>query len=98
MFPDSTPAAATEQAVTIHQPVPLAPVQPYAAPLPPLQPDTAATVTSVVLPDGRVVTGYTLTPTPAPLPEQTRPVVSAPRSTSRWAVSASPPCAAGWCC
>lgn len=76
MFPDSTPAAATEQAVTIHQPVPLAPVQPYAAPLPPLQPDTAATVTSVVLPDGRVVTGYTLTPTPAPLPEQTRPVVS----------------------
>ncbi|MFB7292063.1 hypothetical protein [Actinacidiphila glaucinigra] len=78
MFPESTPRAAVDQAVTIHQPVPLTPVQPYAAPLVPMQPDTAAAVSSVVLPDGRVVvTGYTLTPhSPAPMPEQARPVVS----------------------
>ncbi|MGW2347682.1 hypothetical protein [Actinacidiphila glaucinigra] len=74
MFPDSTRAADVEQAVTIHQPVPM---QAYAAPLVPIQPNTAAAVASVVLPDGRVVTGYTLTPhSPAPMPEPARPVVS----------------------
>ncbi|MFI2298273.1 hypothetical protein ACH5AL_05410 [Actinacidiphila glaucinigra] len=71
MFPETTPRAAVEQAVTIHQPVP---VQAYAAPLVPLQPDT--TVTSVVLPDGRVVTGYTLTPTPVPASSEARTAVS----------------------
>ncbi|MFJ4985530.1 hypothetical protein ACIP9H_17200 [Streptomyces sp. NPDC088732] len=74
MFPDSNPVAATEQAVTIHQPVPLAAVQPYAAPLVPLQPNT--TVASVVLPDGRVVTGYTLTPAPLPASSEAQPAVS----------------------
>lgn len=74
MFPDTTPAAPAEQAVTIHQPVPVVPVQPYAAPLIPVQPDTA--VASVVLPDGRVVTGYTLTPTPVPATTEARPAVS----------------------
>ncbi|WP_329187108.1 hypothetical protein [Actinacidiphila glaucinigra] len=75
MFPETTGHAPVEQAVTIHQPAPFVPVQPYAAPLVPIRPDT--TVTSVVLPDGRVVTGYTLTPhSPAPIPEQTRPAVS----------------------
>lgn len=73
MFPESTPRAAVEQAVTVHQPVP---VQAYAAPLVPIQPDTAPAVTSVVLPDGRVVTGYTLTPTPGPASSEARPVVS----------------------
>ncbi|MFF7675720.1 hypothetical protein [Actinacidiphila glaucinigra] len=71
MFPDSTPAAPVDQGVTIHQPVPM---QAYAAPLVPIQPDT--TVTSVVLPDGRVVTGYTLTPAPVPASTEARPVVS----------------------
>ncbi|WP_406266400.1 hypothetical protein OH779_20345 [Actinacidiphila glaucinigra] len=74
MFLDSTPAAASEQAVTIHQPVPM---QAYAAPLVPIQSDSAPAVTSVVLPDGRVVTGYTLTPHgPASQSEQARPAVS----------------------
>ncbi|MET9874459.1 hypothetical protein ABZZ36_07500 [Actinacidiphila glaucinigra] len=74
MFPETSGHAPVEQAVTIHQPVP---VQAYAAPLVPIQPDTAAAVTSVVLPDGRVVTGYTLTPhSPAQIPERSRPVVS----------------------
>ncbi|MFI2298388.1 hypothetical protein ACH5AL_06030 [Actinacidiphila glaucinigra] len=76
MFPDSTPRAAVEQAVTLHQPVPLTPVQACAAPLVPIQPDTAPAVTSVVLPDGRVVTGYTLTPAPVPATTDARPVVS----------------------
>ncbi|MGW2349271.1 hypothetical protein [Actinacidiphila glaucinigra] len=73
MFPDSTPAAPVEQAVTVHQPVPM---QAYAAPLIPVQPDSVPSVSSVVLPDGRVVTGYTLTPTPVPASTEARPAVS----------------------
>lgn len=71
MFPETSGHAPVEQAVTIHQPVP---VQAYAAPLVPIQPDT--TVASVVLPDGRVVTGYTLTPAPTPATTEARPAVS----------------------
>ncbi|MFJ4850718.1 hypothetical protein [Streptomyces sp. NPDC088733] len=74
MFPDSSVPAPVEQAVTIHQPVPVVPVQPYAAPLIPVQPNT--TVASVVLPDGRVVTGYTLTPAPLPTTTEPLPAVS----------------------
>ncbi|MFD8071891.1 hypothetical protein ACFV3E_04435 [Streptomyces sp. NPDC059718] len=75
MFPETSGHAPVEQAVTIHQPAPFVPVQPYVAPLVPIEPNT--TVASVVLPDGRVITGYTLTPhSPAPIPEQARPVVS----------------------
>ncbi|MFJ4988144.1 hypothetical protein ACIP9H_30640 [Streptomyces sp. NPDC088732] len=76
MFPETARPAAVEQAVTIHQPMPVVPVQPYAAPLMPVQPNTTTAVTSVVLPDGRVVTGYTLTPAPLPATRETRPAVS----------------------
>ncbi|MEU6001887.1 hypothetical protein ABZ837_29230 [Streptomyces sp. NPDC047197] len=58
-------------AVEVHHPIPLAPAVPYAAPLAPVQPDHVPAVQSIVLSDGRVATGYTLTPaasTPAPAP------------------------------
>jgi hypothetical protein len=58
-------------AVGVHHPQPLTP-----APLVPVQPGPAPAVQSVVLPDGRVVTGYTLTPAPAPAPTAERPAVS----------------------
>ncbi|KFF96902.1 membrane protein [Streptomyces scabiei] len=51
--------------VEVHRPTPLAPV-----PLTPVQPDTFSPVTSVVLPDGRVVTGYAIEPAK---PEQVAP-------------------------
>ncbi|MFF7371960.1 hypothetical protein [Streptomyces tricolor] len=62
-------------AIEVHTPQPLAVPQPV-TPLVPVQPGPPPTVQSIVLPDGRVVTGYTLTPAPAPAPVDTRPVVS----------------------
>lgn len=69
--------------VTIHQPTPIpGPDTPAAAPLVPVQSGAVPAVQSVVLPDGRVVTGYTLTPTttaqpvPATFAADTRPAVS----------------------
>ncbi|GAA4684871.1 hypothetical protein [Streptomyces youssoufiensis] len=65
----------------VHHPVPLPP-QP--APLAPIQPATAPALSSVQLPDGRIVTGYTLTPhphphphpAPVPAPVEPQPVIS----------------------
>ncbi|MBT2675877.1 hypothetical protein J7E95_34805 [Streptomyces sp. ISL-14] len=62
-------------AIEVHHPQPLA-IHPPAAPLVPVQPGPPPAVQSIVLPDGRVVTGYTLTPAPAPAPVDTRPAVS----------------------
>ncbi|MEV0174998.1 hypothetical protein AB0I00_28255 [Streptomyces sp. NPDC050803] len=61
-------------AVEVHHPQPLAPLP--AAPLVPVQPGPAPAVQSIVLPDGRVVTGYTLTPAPSPAPAPAGPPVS----------------------
>ncbi|MGW1034296.1 hypothetical protein ACWD4Z_19160 [Streptomyces antibioticus] len=63
------------RAVDVHQPTPLAPAVPYAAPLVPVQPGTVPAVASVVLPDGRVVTGYTVAPM-QPEPVAAKPAVS----------------------
>ncbi|RPK75691.1 hypothetical protein EES45_24705 [Streptomyces sp. ADI97-07] len=60
MFPENTSHRPAEQAVTIHQPTPITTVQ--AAPLIPAQPGTVPAVTSIVLPDGRVITGYAIEP------------------------------------
>lgn len=48
---------------------------PYAAPLVPVQPGILPTVASVVLPDGRVVTGYAIEPA-KPDPAVAKPAVS----------------------
>ncbi|MFJ4985091.1 hypothetical protein ACIP9H_14955 [Streptomyces sp. NPDC088732] len=66
----STHPATADAAVEVHQPIPLTPVQPYSAPLVPTASGAVPAVQSVQLPDGRIVTGYTLTPhTPASEPE-----------------------------
>lgn len=59
----------------VHQPTPLTPAAPYAAPLVPAQPGTIPAVASVVLPDGRIVTGYAVGPV-QPDPVAARPAVS----------------------
>ncbi|MGJ5898299.1 hypothetical protein DF268_12225 [Streptomyces sp. V2] len=62
--------------VDIHRPVPLTPaVIHQAAPLAPVQPDTVPAVTSIMLPDGRVITGYSINPT-HPAPVAVKPAVS----------------------
>ncbi|MER5199572.1 hypothetical protein ACWD3J_33905 [Streptomyces sp. NPDC002755] len=65
---------AVRTAVDVHRPTPLAPAAPYAAPLVPMQPGAVPAVASVVLPDGRIVTGYAVSPM-QPEPVATRPAV-----------------------
>lgn len=62
-----------EAPVEVHRPIPLAPVP--SAPVVQVQPGTIPAVTSVVLPDGRVVTGYALEPA-KPEPVAATPPVS----------------------
>ncbi|MDX3365479.1 hypothetical protein PV387_05465 [Streptomyces sp. ME02-6987-2C] len=60
-------------AVEVHTPTPLTPA--HTAPLAPVQPGVVPSVASVVLPDGRVVTGYAIEPT-KPHPAAHKPAVS----------------------
>ncbi|MGW1711205.1 hypothetical protein ACWCP8_38650 [Streptomyces sp. NPDC002206] len=73
MYPENTAHRPTEQAVTIHQPTPLATIP--TAPAIPIQPGAVPAVTSIVLPDGRVITGYAIEPA-KPEPVAAKPVVS----------------------
>jgi hypothetical protein len=73
MYPEHTGHPPADRAVTIHQPQPFAPVQ--AAPLVPMQPAGVPAVASIVLPDGRVVTGYAIEPA-KPEPVDAKPAVS----------------------
>ncbi|GHE54845.1 hypothetical protein GCM10014715_04870 [Streptomyces spiralis] len=59
-------------ALNVHHPTPIPPAVPAPAPLVPVQPGTIPAVASVVLPDGRVVTGYAITPA------QPEPVIAKP--------------------
>ncbi|PWI08372.1 hypothetical protein DIZ27_23325 [Streptomyces sp. NWU339] len=80
MYPDHTHERPAQRAVEVHRPTPLPPAVVHPAPVVPIQPDTVPAVASIVLPDGRVVTGYALDPTrPAP--------VAAPPAVSRTAVN-----------
>ena len=80
MYPDHTGHAPAERAVTVHQPMPITPVVAVPAPLVPMQPGSVPAVASIVLPDGRVVTGYAINPAhPEP--------VQAPAAVSRAAVN-----------
>ncbi|MFJ9244237.1 hypothetical protein [Streptomyces sp. NPDC101776] len=60
-------------AVEVHRPAPLASA--HTAPLMPVQPGAIPSVASVVLPDGRVVTGYAINPA-QPEPVAAKPPVS----------------------
>ncbi|MFE5093633.1 hypothetical protein ACFRCI_25580 [Streptomyces sp. NPDC056638] len=73
MFPENTIHRPTEQAVTIHQPTPITTLP--AAPPVPVHPGAAPAVTSIVLPDGRVITGYAIEHT-KPEPVTAKPLVS----------------------
>ncbi|MFD0226080.1 hypothetical protein ACWGPD_00740 [Streptomyces hirsutus] len=67
--------APVQRAMEVHQPTPLPPATVHPAPVVPLQPGTVPAVASVVLPDGRVVTGYAVGHTQH-RPTTTRPAVS----------------------
>ncbi|MCX5267522.1 hypothetical protein [Streptomyces sp. NBC_00199] len=75
MYPDHAYNPPAVRAVEVHHPTPLTPTALYPAPLVPVQSGAAPTVASVVLPDGRVVTGYAVSPT-QPEPVADRPAVS----------------------
>lgn len=67
------PAGHEPTAVEVHHPTPLAPT--HTMPLVPVQPGSIPAVASVILPDGRVVTGYAIEPA-KPEPVVTKPAVS----------------------
>ncbi|WP_328829798.1 hypothetical protein OHT77_19505 [Streptomyces sp. NBC_00252] len=75
MHPETPGHAPAERAVTVHQPTPLAPAAVVPAPLVPVQPGSIPSVASIVLPDGRVVTGYAINPA-QPEPLVAKPPVS----------------------
>jgi len=59
--------------VVVHQPTPITPA--HAAPVAAIQPGSVPAVASIVLPDGRVVTGYAINPA-HPEPIAVKPAVS----------------------
>ncbi|WP_411100662.1 hypothetical protein [Streptomyces sp. x-45] len=75
MYPEQGPHVPVQRAVEVHQPTPYPPVVPAAAPVVPVQPGMVPAVASIVLPDGRVVTGYAINPT-QPEPIAAKPAVS----------------------
>ncbi|MFL9657479.1 hypothetical protein ACJ7VE_27640 [Streptomyces sp. PB17] len=62
MYPEQAPHVPAQRAVEVHQPTPYPPAVPVSAPLVPVQPNAVPAVASIVLPDGRVVTGYAINP------------------------------------
>ncbi|MFI6370855.1 hypothetical protein [Streptomyces sp. NPDC050546] len=75
MYPEHPGHAPAERAVEVHHPTPITPAAVTPVPLIPVQPHGVPTVASVVLPDGRVVTGYAIEPAKAE-PVATKPPVS----------------------
>ncbi|MEV5733845.1 hypothetical protein [Streptomyces sp. NPDC052292] len=75
MYPEPTPTAPAGRTVDLYQPIPLTPAAVVPAPMMPRQPDALPAVASVVLPDGRVVTGYAINHT-QPEPLAAKPPVS----------------------
>ncbi|MFF3165159.1 hypothetical protein [Streptomyces sp. NPDC003273] len=75
MHPDPTRSAPAGRAIDVHQPAPISPAAVIPAPLTPVQPQAAPTVASIVLPDGRIVTGYAVSAL-QPEPVATKPPVS----------------------
>ncbi|WP_055593357.1 hypothetical protein [Streptomyces hirsutus] len=60
MYSDHTPHVPAQRAVEVHQPIPMPPAVAVPAPVVAVQPGTVPAVASVVLPDGRIVTGYAI--------------------------------------
>ncbi|MEV6531603.1 hypothetical protein AB0M86_18760 [Streptomyces sp. NPDC051639] len=75
MYPEHPAHGRYETAMDVHHPTPITPVVMASAPLIPVQPGAVPSVASVVLPDGRVVTGYAINPM-QPEPAVAKPAVS----------------------
>jgi hypothetical protein len=75
MYPDNPHHVPAERAVEVHHPAPFPPAVAVPAPVVPVQPGAAPAVASIVLPDGRVVTGYAVDPA-WPEPVTAKPAVS----------------------
>lgn len=75
MYPEHTPHVPAQRAVEVHQPTPYPPAVPAPSPVVPVQPGAVPAVASIVLPDGRVVTGYAINPA-QPEPVAAKPAVS----------------------
>ncbi|MEG3631723.1 hypothetical protein [Streptomyces poriticola] len=75
MYPDHSHSVPVQRAVEVHQPTLLPPAAVQLAPVVPVQPGSVPAVASVVLPDGRVVTGYAINPA-QPEPAVAKPAVS----------------------
>ncbi|MER6431340.1 hypothetical protein ABT272_26955 [Streptomyces sp900105245] len=75
MYPEHAPRVPAQRAMEVHQPAPLPPAVAVPAPVVRVQPGTVPTVASIVLPDGRVVTGYAVSPV-QPEPVAPKPPVS----------------------
>ncbi|MGW3512331.1 hypothetical protein [Streptomyces sp. NPDC000994] len=76
MYPDTTGHAPAVRAVEVHHPTPIPPAAaPVATPIVAVQPGQVPAVASVVLPDGRIVTGYAIEPA-KPEPVTAKPAVS----------------------
>ncbi|MFF4353386.1 hypothetical protein [Streptomyces sp. NPDC001530] len=75
MYPETPRHAPAERALEVHHPTPITPAVVTPAPFVPMQPGSVPAVASVVLPDGRVVTGYAINPA-QPEPIAAKPPVS----------------------
>ncbi|WP_327691024.1 hypothetical protein OG870_16365 [Streptomyces sp. NBC_00461] len=62
MYPEHVRHAPAARAVEVHQPTPIQPAVVTPAPMVAVHPGSVPAVASIVLPDGRVVTGYSLSP------------------------------------
>ncbi|MET7848077.1 hypothetical protein ABZT48_07475 [Streptomyces avermitilis] len=61
MYPQN-PHVPAQRAVEVHRPTPIPPSVAMPAPADPVRPSTVPAVASIVLPDGRVITGYAINP------------------------------------
>ncbi|QHC30851.1 hypothetical protein [Streptomyces sp. HF10] len=75
MYSHDDHTAPVARAVEVHQAAPIAPAVVVPAPLVPLQPDTVPATASILLPDGRIVTGYAV-PHTQPEPVAVKPAAS----------------------
>ncbi|MGW3354129.1 hypothetical protein ACWDFL_01740 [Streptomyces bungoensis] len=75
MYPEPTPRVPAQRAADVHQPTPITPAAVVPAPLVAVQPASVPAVASIVLPDGRIVTGYAVSPV-HPEPVAAKPPIS----------------------
>ncbi|MFF4574114.1 hypothetical protein [Streptomyces sp. NPDC001410] len=75
MHPEQTRNAPAGRAVDVHQPAPVTAAAVMPTPIVAVQPGSVPAVASIVLPDGRVITGYAINPM-QPEPVAAKPPVS----------------------